>query len=158
MPSSDIQRNFIYVIGIAGYNITSKFVTKVKSNTCKQINSNRVNNNILIACIIYIGIAKWNERWDDKTKNTSTVNEINNNKNNPKILWYLLNRLTGKIRFSLGTLFLNAFVSNAVKSTDIANNFVDNVISITPNCKITLPDKNQYRKPNSDYKQRSQNY
>lgn len=86
-----------------------------------------------------------------KSKNNYTIREINLNRNNPRNLWNLLNKLTGRIRSSVDKVLLEAFESNSVKPVDIANQFAktisNSVRNIMPQCHKNILDKNQYSNP-----------
>lgn len=149
----------------------SEIKVKVKKNTNKQMNCKWINNKILRACKYRDNLfSKWIKDTNNcisrqkynharnyanklifKAKNKSIVDEIMNQKNNPRNLWHLLNRITGRIRLSVDSVLLNAFKRNFITTTEIANNFANNFLcnvkNVIPNCKNSLLNKADYRIP-----------
>lgn len=86
-----------------------------------------------------------------KTKNQHLKSEINFNKNNPRHLWQILNRITGKIKHSVDDVILSAFNEQNLTNKTIANNFsntfVTSVQEITSKCSVRLLDRDTYSKP-----------
>lgn len=84
----------------------------------------------------------------EKTRNIYLKNEIYTNKNNPKVLWNIINRLTGRIKQSVDEVITNAF--NNAKTRHIANNFSiafkNSVQKIIPKCQKPLLDPKLYTK------------
>lgn len=86
----------------------------------------------------------------NKSKNTFFRRQINNNIQNPKQLWQILNTMTGRIKQSIDNIILNAFKKNNISPSIIANDFAktfnQSVKDIVPKCNIPLLNNNNYRK------------
>ncbi|CAH2104643.1 unnamed protein product [Euphydryas editha] len=84
-------------------------------------------------------------------KNQHLKNEIILNKRDPRKLWQILNRITGKIKKSIDDTLLSAFKKNGNTNKNIANNFansfVNSVQDIMPKCSIPLLNKSSYAMP-----------
>ena len=87
----------------------------------------------------------------EKEKNNYLRTEINKNKQNPKQLWQLINKITGKVTSSLDNLLLSAFEKKLKQPIDIANGFAQtfskNVKNILPKCDKPVIKNNYYRNP-----------
>lgn len=147
----------------------SETTVKVKLNS-KCINANWLNNKIINACerrdVLYNDLRKdytnkilkleYNRARNkankiiQKNKNQIIRNEIIKNLKDPKKLWYILNKITGRIRHSVDNVILNSFSKYYTNSVDIANQFActfeNSVKSIIPTCEKKILDKTTYIK------------
>lgn len=86
----------------------------------------------------------------ENTKNTNLKNQIHSNKNNHKILWNILNKLTGRIKPSIDSIIINAFKKQSITLQEIANKFsttfINNVKNIIPTCNNLILNRNLYKK------------
>lgn len=82
-----------------------------------------------------------------KSKNSNLKQEILCNKRDPKQLWHILNRITGRIKQSIDGVLIATFGKNGITEKNIANNFaqsfVGSVKSIWPNCSKPLLNKSK---------------
>ncbi|XP_045777927.1 uncharacterized protein LOC123875895 [Maniola jurtina] len=103
------------------------------------------NTNDLIAKQKYNKARNYANMLIQKTKNKTTKSDIIANKNNPKNLWNILNRLTGKMKSSIDEILQSTFGGHC---KDIANNFADtfnnSVKRIIPKCSEPLLDNSTY--------------
>lgn len=88
-----------------------------------------------------------------KYKNKYYKDMINKNKSNPKLLWQILNKMTGRIVTSVDDVVRKAFSNNITDDRKIADNFdfnfTQSVRKTIHNCSISLLNKNEYSN-NSD--------
>lgn len=87
----------------------------------------------------------------ENSRNTYYKNKINENKNNPRKLWQILNNLSGRIVKSVDEVLNKAFNIDQHNEKSIANQFAiqfgSDVQNIVPNCNITILNKNDIQKP-----------
>lgn len=158
-----IKENFIRCYNECKY-------TKMINNSSKRNCEKWVNNKIRISCTkrdkLFI---KWKNDPDNKTlkleynKTRNKVNkiilntrnnyyreEITGNKNNPKKLWEILNKLTGKIVKSVDEVIMNAFLNASSNELSIANDFAKefetSVSDIVSGCDRPLLDEREFMK------------
>lgn len=145
----------------------SKFTVKKSSKYVNQ-SINWINKSIINACKYRDELFnKWKKDTSDvivkrdynkarnyanklinKTKNQFIKSDILENKNNPRQLWQLLNKITGKIQKSVDDVILSAFCKDKITNKIIANNFMQKFVSsveeIRPKCTTKLLDKETY--------------
>lgn len=86
-----------------------------------------------------------------QSKNNYFIGEIHKHKYDPKNLWKILNKLTGRVTKSIEDTVLKAFDAQVIGEGAIARNFVINFENNTKkaviNCKKLMLDRNNYEKP-----------
>lgn len=150
----------------------AKASVKVKvKNNCSRSHNHWINNKVTQACrhrdqlfLKWIKDPNNNKLKKDYNKSRNYANkviqnsknifikkELTLNKQDPRRLWQLLNRITGRIRQSVDDMLRSAFGKDGATDKIIANSFaqsfVNSVKSITPNCSIPLLNKSLFNKP-----------
>lgn len=89
----------------------------------------------------------------EKSRNKHYLNEINDNKMNPRKLWQILNNLAGRNKKSVDEVILRAFKNNNVEIKTIADKFAlefrNSVKKILPKCNRRLLNESDYMFPNN---------
>lgn len=144
-------------------------VIKLKNKNAKRYNNNWITEKIKKACefrddlfnqwkkdstnkilrLKYNKARNFANKLIEKTKNQHLKKEIKLNWVNPKQLWQILNKITGRIKQSIDKIILDAFETPIVRPLNIANNFAvnfdKNVKQIIPTCNQPLLDNSTYR-------------
>ncbi|KAJ8721571.1 hypothetical protein PYW07_002346 [Mythimna separata] len=89
----------------------------------------------------------------EKYRNKYFNEKINDNKKNPRILWQILNKLSGRNKNSVDETIIKAFKKNNTEIKSIADNFAtefrNSVLKIMPKCNKRLLNESEYVFPNN---------
>lgn len=95
--------------------------------------------------LIYKVYRNRTNKYMNRARNNSAKREICSNFNNPKRMWEIINRLTGRIVKAVDEMLLKSFRIKAKQlSEKFANDFELNVKNLLSTCDEPLLDKNSY--------------
>lgn len=81
----------------------------------------------------------------NKSRNNSIKQNICNNFNNPKKMWEIINRLSGKITKAVDEILIKSFgIKPNILRNKFAKDFDLNVKNVITHCNMPLLDKNLY--------------
>lgn len=81
----------------------------------------------------------------NKARNNYTKREICNNFTNPKKMWQIINKLTGRVLQAVDDMLIRYFKMKTSEMTNkFARDFENNVLNILNTCNVPLLDENSY--------------